>query len=477
MRNILSDPIWQGIGTIIAVIALVVTVVALIGPPPPATPTPQSTQLEPTPPSTSTLAPNKTPPVPPDFWFQVKAAGTDTFVRGVMGGEYRSGDHLRFGFTPASDGYAYLFNLDTVGKFTPLWPDYPSREASPAKGGVEYTTDPFRLDQSAGEEQFFLVASSEPFSFDKDIQPNLQAEPLPGGKGVDPVLKRLALAEDKYAQKRITFTHVTDTPVSGPGMGDTWTRPADGMEMVFVPGGEFQMGSTDDEVEQAFQVCKEYNPGCKREWFEREQPMHAVALDDFWLDRTEVTNAQYRRCVATGVCSTSRYENDSNWNGDSQPVVGVDWNDAQTYCQWAGARLPTEAEWEYAARGPEGRVYSWGDAFDGTKLNFCDKNCDTSWDKSVDDGYALTAPVGSYPDGASWIGALDMAGNVYEWVVDRFGDYPSGKQVNPTGPASGDYRVLRGGSWNLSSYDVRGAYRWDNTDYRNPAVGFRCARN
>ena len=190
-----------------AVIALVITGATLIWPAPPDTPVPQPTQLGPTPPSTSTLAPNKIPPVPPDISFEVKAAGTDTFVTGVMGDEYGSGDHLRFGFTPSAGGYVYLFNLDTEGKFTPLWPDYTSREASLAKGGVEYTTDPFRLDQSAGEEQFFLVASPEPFSFDKDIEPNLQAEPLPGGKGVDPVLKRLVLPEDKYAQEHITFTH------------------------------------------------------------------------------------------------------------------------------------------------------------------------------------------------------------------------------------------------------------------------------
>ena len=230
--------------------------------------------------------------------------------------------------------------------------------------------------------------------------------------------------------------------------GDTWTRPADGMEMVYVPSGEFQMGRNDGAGD--------------------EKPVHTVALDGFWLDRTEVTNSQYRQCVAAGVCSASENEDDPRHNGDDQPVVYVDWNDAQRYCQWAGARLPTEAEWEYAARGPEGRVYPWGGTFDPNRANT----------RGQDDGYERTAPVGSYPGGASWVGALDMSGNVWEWVADWYGDYPSGKQVNPTGPATGDLKVLRGGSWVDSSLDVRGAFRyWNGLGRWFVSVGFRCARS
>ena len=260
---------------------------------------------------------------------------------------------------------------------------------------------------------------------------------------------------------------------------ETWVRPADGMEMVRVPGGEFRMGSTDAEVERAFQTCQKEYSECQREWFEREQPVHTVALDGFWLDRTEVTNEQYRLCVEAGVCDPSGAEGDSRYYGDDQPVVYVDWYDAEDYCQWAGARLPTEAEWEYAARGPEGRVFPWGDTLDGMRCNYCDKNCPLDWaDKSDNDGYEYTAPAGNYPDGASWVGALDMAGNVWEWVADWHGDYPSGKQVNPTGPASGEYRVLRGGSWDNFSSGARGASR----NSRDPVggsdyYGFRCARS
>jgi formylglycine-generating enzyme required for sulfatase activity len=237
------------------------------------------------------------------------------------------------------------------------------------------------------------------------------------------------------------------------------------MAMVYVPAGEFEMGST--------------------EGHDDEQPVHTVALDGFWIDRTEVTNAQYRLCVEAEGCSPlvqsysstrDSYYGDSTY--DNYPVVYVTWRQAADYCAWAEARLPTEAEWEYAARGPEERVFPWGDEFDGTRLNYCDANCSEQWaDEAVDDGYADTAPVGSYPGGASWSGALDMAGNVWEWVGDRHGDYPSGRQVNPTGPSSGTARVLRGGSWNFDLNHARCASRWlFHPVSRNRYIGFRCAR-
>jgi len=276
------------------------------------------------------------------------------------------------------------------------------------------------------------------------------------------------------------------TVASSPGassLGDIWTRPADGMEMVYVPGGEFQMGSSDAEVDVALGMCNTYYSDCERAWFEVEQPVHTVELDSFWIDRTELTNGQYQQCVEAGACDPPRdtgsdtrsaYYGDSAY--DDYPVVNVDWHQADAYCTWVGGRLPTEAEWEYAARGPEGRRFPWGDEYDGTKLNSCDVNCKYDWAEEVfDDGYADTAPVGSYPSGASWCGAFDLAGNVWEWMADRFGEYSFERQINPTGPTSGTSRTLRGDAADGTRSVSRSAARHGmaaNRAYQY--TGFRC---
>ncbi len=255
--------------------------------------------------------------------------------------------------------------------------------------------------------------------------------------------------------------------------GDTRTRPADGMVTVYVPGGTFPMGSSAAQIEKAMAVCEEYPDEygkCKSPGFEAEAPGHAVTLDGFWLDRTEVTSSQYGICVADGACRESRLAGDPAYGGSDYPVAGVPWQDAQDYCVWAGGRLPTEAEWEYAARGSEGYTYPWGDEFTCVGGNF--------WDKAsgCDDGFAEPAPVGSFPKGISWCGALDMAGNVWEWVADVYGPYPAEGQVNPTGSVSGRERVLRGGSWGYHQPFVRAAYRYPVPPTANYlAVGFRCA--
>jgi formylglycine-generating enzyme required for sulfatase activity len=167
-----------------------------------------------------------------------------------------------------------------------------------------------------------------------------------------------------------------------------------------------------------------------------EKPQHKVYLDAFWIDRTEVTSAQYKKCVQDGKCKAPSHANDSSLNGDNQPVVGVDWNDAKTYCEWAGRQLPTEAQWEKAARGTDGRIYPWGNtAPDSNRLNFSSQ-------------IGKTTEVGKYPAGASYYSAYDMAGNVWEWVADwyddKYYDSSAAKSPNPQGPASGQYRVLQG---------------------------------
>ncbi|MBN1812622.1 MAG: SUMF1/EgtB/PvdO family nonheme iron enzyme [Anaerolineae bacterium] len=317
---------------------------------------------------------------------------------------------------------------------------------------------------------------------DSQVQGTLEADLAEQETKVAEVATALPIQELPISSPTHTSTPaptLTPTPTSVPVLGDIWTRPADGMEMVYVPAGEFKMGTDDEGVDYAQQLCKQSRDDCEPEWFAHEQPAHTVALSGFWIDQTEVTNEQYQRCVKTRACEEPAGWGDRELNAPDQPVVYISWFDAKAYCEWAGARMPTDAEWEYAARGPESWVFPWGDKFDGARLNYCDARCESSYaDGTFDDGYASTAPVGGYSAGASWCGALDMAGNVWEWVVDWYaGDYYTYSPAqNPTGPFSGRYRVLRGGSRSDVPYVVRSSHRYgylpDSTDRD---VGFRCA--
>jgi formylglycine-generating enzyme required for sulfatase activity len=268
--------------------------------------------------------------------------------------------------------------------------------------------------------------------------------------------------------------------------GDAWIRPSDGMQLVYVPSGQFKMGSDEEDIDFALQLCSEYIDDCQRGWYEDQQPSHIVSLDGFWIDKYEVTNAQYQKCVEASVCHapiTCNWGEPTYGEGDNidHPVVCVNWQGAHDYCQWAGGRLPTEAEWEYAARGPDANLFPWGDTFDGSLANSCDVNCTFDWKFSgYDDGYEQTAPVGSYPDGISWCGAEDMAGNVWEWVSDWYDSnyYSVSPAANPGGPNSGEHRVARGGSWRDGSNGELhlAAMRFypGIPSLRVSTVGFRC---
>src|SRR3990172_4068722 len=186
--------------------------------------------------------------------------------------------------------------------------------------------------------------------------------------------------------------------------GDTRISQIDSMEQGYVGAGEFQMGIEDDEAKL------ENSGGVAL----AEVPAHTLSLPGFWIDKFEVTNHQYSLCVADGECEAPRLEESflgieyyANPDYAEYPVIYVDFFMAEGYCTWVGRRLPTEAEWEKAARGPEGRKYPWGsDALTGAHGNFCDGNCPkTHANPGFDDGYAETAPVGSYPEGASPYGA------------------------------------------------------------------------
>ena len=225
------------------------------------------------------------------------------------------------------------------------------------------------------------------------------------------------------------------------------TNPTDGSVLVEVPAGSFTMGSNDGGSD--------------------EKPVHTVRLDKYYIGKYEVTVGQFKKfCNAKGITMPKQ----PTWNNrDDHPVVNVTWDDAKAYCDWAGLRLPTEAEWEKAARGTDGRKYPWGNAWDASKCNSSENG----------DSYANTSPVGSFSSGVSQYGAYDMAGNVWEWCNDWYGSdyYGSSPSIKPAGPSSGLTRVLRGGGWLFSVVNCRAAFRFFyRPDGRLNRFGFRPAK-
>lgn len=269
---------------------------------------------------------------------------------------------------------------------------------------------------------------------------------------------------------------------------------------VLIPAGPFIQGSLSELQMQVIVGNVEGD----------ERPVRSSYLDDYFIDRYEVDNDSFSEFVsATGhVTDAESITRGRRWGADgwvsdeeltwrepmfigdsiagrgSHPVVQVSWNDAVAYCRWAGKRLPTDAEWEKAARGPYGNLFPWGNEFDGTLTNSCDTNCaDLPQHKNddFDDGFRTTAPVGSYPDGVSPYGVHDMAGNVWEWVNDAYDPYYYyyAPEYNPGGPILADitHRIVRGGSFTSEIGYVRTTSKsFDPPETAYFGVGFRCAR-
>ncbi len=252
-----------------------------------------------------------------------------------------------------------------------------------------------------------------------------------------------------------------------------------GIEQVWVPAGCFQMGSSREQIQA---ILQESPPAWMRNAFPNEQPQHEVCITQgFWIDQTEVTNVAYQAFIDAGGYTTQEFWSEKGWEWlsgkdvsslpaacetalqEDHPRVCVTWYEAEAYAAWRGGSLPTEAQWEYAARGPESLIYPWGNEWDATKANVVD---------STD----LT-PVSAYPEGASWVGALDMAGNAMEWVQDWLdGDYyDDSPKDDPPGPETGRQKVEKGGWWGSNPFVARSAYRHfeDPPTYQDHHIGFR----
>lgn len=262
-----------------------------------------------------------------------------------------------------------------------------------------------------------------------------------------------------------------------PKAGDVRTD-AYGIEQVYVPAGCFMMGTSDAEAEY---VQSLEAPDWAKRRISSEQAQHEVCISaSFWIDRYEVTNAAFRAFVEADGYTTEEYWSEAGltWlkrqqvnnlpfgclteKGDDYPQVCITWYEAEAYAKWRGGALPTEAQWEYAARGPESLIYPWGNEWDPEPANVVDS-------KSL-------MPVGSYPDGVSWVGAYDMAGNAMEWVQDWLSDgYEADAVTDPTGPETGRMKIEKGGWWGSNPVVARSAYRHfeDPPYYQDHHIGFR----
>ncbi|NOH12400.1 MAG: formylglycine-generating enzyme family protein [Chloroflexi bacterium] len=235
-------------------------------------------------------------------------------------------------------------------------------------------------------------------------------------------------------------------------------RSFGGVDMLLVPTGCFQKGTTLEQLEEAIASCNSYYGafGCQQS-FENEQPAHQVCLTQpYWLDQIPVTNAQYWLLTLGSP--------DSAYPDLNLPVQSITWQQAADYCEMRNARLPTEAEWEFAARGPDGLIYPFGNEYDINLVTL----------RKIS-----PPPAAQIPEGASWVGAMDMSGGMGEWVADWYGLYSADPTTDPSGPANGDLRIVRGGTWFAhAAYFVRTTFREPlPPETATSSYGFRCVRS
>jgi formylglycine-generating enzyme required for sulfatase activity len=283
------------------------------------------------------------------------------------------------------------------------------------------------------------------------VSPKVESKPVPAAR-VQPEAGRDRGASE--AEDRVAIARINDQLMAA--QKDELRRllergiPAPDA-MILIPMGDFLMGAEDGEPDA--------------------RPAHRTMVSSFWIDQYEVTNARFLPCVESGICQPPKDRRSFDDPTMAQhPVSNVTWSQARTYCRWTGKRLPTEAEWEKAARGTDGRRYPWGNSDAPVR----------GWlrERVLGSGHNGTAPVGSLPLAVSPYGVHDMLGNVWEWVNDWYAEdyYVTGPSQDPQGPLRGSFRVLRGGDWSQSALELRVSYRgWDEMTYWGPTLGFRCA--
>ena len=268
---------------------------------------------------------------------------------------------------------------------------------------------------------------------------------------------------------------------------------ADEIPMVFVPAGEFIMGATLEEQQQILTFGWEARWQTRIEQLVKSSgPQRVVFVNSFYIDTYEVTNRAYREFVrTTGYPEPVLWQSRLQVKDPDQPVVGISWFDAQAFCAWKEKRLPTEAEWEKAARGTDARQYPWGNSWEADHLHTADLLAGRSlenfelragWQRTMYENLATARPgaIGAHPSGVSPYGAMDMAGNVWEWVADWYAPdyYRSAPKRNPTGPEGGTTKVLRGGGWDVPKVIPVTWLREHFIPPRHtgsPVTGFRCA--